>query len=158
NLTMIGRSLLRQNRFDEAVEVLNEALTIRERVYGKVHPAVASTVNELGSIALQRAQYAEAEAEFRRMIDISATVYKDKHYLIGIAQSNLASIFLARGDNRDAESLFRQAIAMYEARSRRNTRTSALPGSSSVAPSCARIVMRRRNVNRGLDMTSSSRR
>ena len=91
---------------------MNEALAVRERVYGPVHPAVASTVNELGSIALQREKYPEAEARFRRMIDIYATVYKDKHYLIGIAQSNLASVFMARGDNK-SRIVFTSGIAMY---------------------------------------------
>jgi serine/threonine-protein kinase len=112
---MLGRSLVMQRRFDEATEVLKQALGIRERVYGAMHPAVASTVNELGGVALQTERYADAEAAFRRMIAIYAHVYRTKHYLIGIAQSNLASVLMARGENSGAESLFRQAIAMYEA-------------------------------------------
>jgi serine/threonine-protein kinase len=74
---------------------------------------VASTVNELGSIALQRDLYPEAEAAYRRMIDIYTTAYRGKHYTIGVAQSNLASVLMARRDYRGAEPLFRQAIAMY---------------------------------------------
>jgi serine/threonine-protein kinase len=111
---MIGRSLVMQRRFDDATLVLREALAVRERVYGKVHPAVASTVNELGSIALQNGRYPEAEAAYQRMLDIYLSVHNGRHYLIGIAQSNLASTLMARGDNRGAEVLFRQAIAMYE--------------------------------------------
>ena len=39
---------VRDNRQDDAVDLLAQALTIRERVYGKSHPQVASTLNELG--------------------------------------------------------------------------------------------------------------
>lgn len=54
---MIGRSLVFQKRLDEAVGMLQRALTIRERVYGPVHPNVASTVNELGNLAIARDRY-----------------------------------------------------------------------------------------------------
>src|SRR2546425_9775505 len=39
---------------DEAQRLFQQALVIRERVFGRVHPQVASTLNELGGVALAR--------------------------------------------------------------------------------------------------------
>jgi len=75
---------------------------------------VASAVNDLGSVALQRGDLDEAEAAFTRMADVYQSVYGAKHYLIGIAISNLASVYVARQEFTRAEPLYRQAIALYE--------------------------------------------
>ena len=90
-----------------------QALAIRERVYGPVHPNVASTVNELGNIAIHRAQYDEAERHFRRMLDIYHSIYGDKHYLIGIATSNLAGAYMGRKDYARAEHMYRDAVRQF---------------------------------------------
>jgi serine/threonine-protein kinase len=111
---MLGRSLQMQRRLDEASEVLGRAVAIQERVFGPVHPRVASAVNDLGAVALRRGKYAEAEAAFRRMRDIYQSVYDTKHYLIGIAISNIGSVYTARKDHQGAEPFYRQAIAIYE--------------------------------------------
>ena len=98
---------------DEHWPLLERAVTIQERVFGAVHPSVASAVNELGSVALQRERYDEAEAAFRRMADIYRAVYANKHYLIGIAISNLGSVYMAKKEFTRAEPLFREAIVIY---------------------------------------------
>ena len=82
----------------KATVVLKQALAIRERVYGPVHPMVASTVNELASIAVQNNRYDEAEAGFRRMLSIYRAIYGDHHYLLGLATSNLGSVHMGRKD------------------------------------------------------------
>jgi serine/threonine-protein kinase len=73
--------------------MLQQVLAIQEKVYGKVHPRVASTLNELGRIAQQEAKVDDAEADFSRMAEIYRTVYAGKHYYIGVALSRRA--FLA---------------------------------------------------------------
>jgi serine/threonine-protein kinase len=86
---------------------------VQERVYGPVHPAVASAVNDLGSVALARKRLDDAAAAFSRMADIYRAVYAGKHYLIGIAVSNLGSVAMERPDYARAESLYREAIAIF---------------------------------------------
>src|SRR4029078_2955922 len=95
--------------------LLRRALAIRERVYGHVHPSVASTLNELGNVAVRRNQLDEAERLFRRMLDIYHSTYGDKHFLIGTATSNLGGVYHARGQYGTAESLFREAVRMFVA-------------------------------------------
>ena len=111
---MIGRTLVMQNRFDEAKAALTRALAIRERVYGPAHPAVASTTNELASIAYQVDQYDDAIAGYRRVLDIYRSIHGESHYMVGIGLANLGSVYMARRENRDAENLFRQALAVYD--------------------------------------------
>src|SRR2546425_138311 len=57
----------------------NHPLAIRERVFGKVHPQVASTLNELGGIALTRGRFDEAEALSKRVLVIYRTVRSEEH-------------------------------------------------------------------------------
>ena len=110
---MLGRSLQMQKRYDDAAMVLRRAVAIQERVFGPMHPRVASAVNDLGAVAQNRGDLDEAETAFMRMAGIYRTVYGEKHYLIGIAMSNLATVYVLRHDPRRAEPLYRQAIAMF---------------------------------------------
>ena len=112
NLTMLGRSLVYQGetRLDEAEATLQRALVINERVYGPVHPRVASTLNDIGNVAMARDDYDAAEAAFSRMADTYVHIYAGRHYLIGIALSNLANVYMERGDLVRADSLFRDVI------------------------------------------------
>src|SRR5436189_2427617 len=61
-LTVLGRALrFEPQGNDEAARLFERALVIRERVFGKVHPQVASTLNEMGGVALARNRLAVAE-------------------------------------------------------------------------------------------------
>jgi len=110
---MLGRALVSQNRFDEAAAMMNEALRIQESVYGKVHPRVASALNELGKIAQQQKKLEEAEADFSRMAAIYREVYKGKHYYIGVALANRAGVYMEKKEYARAAGLFREALQLY---------------------------------------------
>jgi serine/threonine-protein kinase len=114
NLTMLARVLNRTpERQVEARAVLGEALAIRERVYGPDHPKVASTVNELGAVALGAGRLDEAEQYFLRVVAIYRKVHGDAHYQTGIGLSNLASTYMAQKKFAQAERLFREALVIY---------------------------------------------
>ena len=113
-LTALGESLTYQNKYDEAVSSLNQAVAIQERVYGPAHPSVAETLNELGNVASMRDHLDEAEARFQRAADIYRAVYGDHHYLVAIALSNVAGITYDKKDYPRAEQLFRDVIRRYK--------------------------------------------
>src|SRR5439155_1112896 len=102
-LTALAESLTYQNKYDDAVAALEQALAIQERVYGPAHPSVAETVNELGNVASMRDHLDEAEARFRRAVEIYRAVYGDHHYLVAIALSNVAGIYMDKKDYPRAE-------------------------------------------------------
>jgi serine/threonine-protein kinase len=94
--------------------VLQDALAIRERVYGPVHPAVASTLNELGNIAYAEDKYDDAERYYSRMVETYKKVYNNKHYRIGIALANLAGVYVERKDYTRAEKVYREVLERYK--------------------------------------------
>jgi tetratricopeptide (TPR) repeat protein len=95
------------------LSTLCQALATQERVYGPVHPRVASTLNELGLIAQKEGRLEEAKADFRRMADIYIEVHHGKHYQIGVALSNLAGVLQDLGLHGEAERMFRDVLKLY---------------------------------------------
>jgi len=113
-LTVLGRALrFEPHGNDEAGRLLQQALAIRERVFGKVHPQVASTLNDLGGVALARGRFDEAEALAKRVLAIYRTVYGRKHAFTGVGVANLASVYLKHNQYSQAEPLFREAIGIF---------------------------------------------
>jgi len=113
-LTVLGRALrFEPQGNDEAARLFEQALVIRERVFGKVHPQVASTLNEMGGVALARNRFAEAEVLARRVLAIYRTVYGGKHAFTGVGVSNLASVYVAQQQYARAELLYREAIEIF---------------------------------------------
>jgi serine/threonine-protein kinase len=88
-------------------------LAIKERVYGKVHPSVASSLNELGTAALGQGKSDAAEQYFLRMVEIYRQVYGERHYLFAVALSNVASVYTRREEWSRAEKIFRQVIPIF---------------------------------------------
>jgi len=113
-LTVLGRAVrFEPQGNDEAQRLFERALVIRERVFGRVHPQVASTLNELGGVALARGRFDEAEALARRVLAIYRTVYGRKHAFTGVGVANLASVYLRHNQYSQAEPLFREAIGIF---------------------------------------------
>jgi tetratricopeptide (TPR) repeat protein len=124
DLTILARTLVLENRYDDALALLKQSLAIKEAAYGKVHPTVASTVNELGTVALRKGNYEEALAYFNRMADICRTVYGEHHYWYATALSNIGSVYSAQKDWPRAEKQYRMVIPIYtEAQSATSTNT-----------------------------------
>ena len=111
---MLGRALeSRRSEYDEAEDLLTEALAIQEHVFGRVHPRVASALNDLGNVAMGRGPSDRSRAGLPRIGEIYRSVYGDKHYLVGIATSNLAGVYMARNDYATAERMYRDAVALF---------------------------------------------
>jgi tetratricopeptide (TPR) repeat protein len=82
-------------------------------VYGPAHPQVASTLNELGFVALSRKDLDGAERAYRRMLEIYRTTYGDNHYLIAVAMSNLSTVSMRRNNFVEAERMMREVVARF---------------------------------------------
>lgn len=113
-LTMLGRTLrFEPQGNDEAAHLFQRALAIRERVFGKMHPQVASTLNELGGVALARGRFGEAAAMAQRVLTIYRTAYGRRHQFTGVGVANLASVYMKEEQYSRADPLFREAIAIF---------------------------------------------
>ena len=94
---LLGRALRHQSRFGEAWELLNEALGMRQRLLGEVHPLVADTLDALAAVRKLEGNYAEAERLCRR-----ALLIQPEHQL---RQVSLANLLLRKGELAEAERL-----------------------------------------------------
>jgi serine/threonine protein kinase/tetratricopeptide (TPR) repeat protein len=117
-MTVYARGLLQEEPTEErqgmADSLLRQALAVREHAYGPESHEVASTLNEVGNLALDRLRYDDAAAAFRRTVEIYRHAYGDHHSNVAIALGNLGSVYMSSGDNVRAEGYFRQALAAYE--------------------------------------------
>ena len=81
--------------------MLNDAIATHERIHGgDADPGVASALNELAIIAMDRKDYDNAENAFRRILAIYRRVYTEDHTREGIILANLAGVYLKREDYR----------------------------------------------------------
>jgi serine/threonine-protein kinase len=117
-MTVYARGLLQEEpteeRQDMADSLLRQALAVREHAFGPESHEVASTLNEVGNLALDRLRYDEAATAFRRTVEIYRHAYGDHHSTVAIAFGNLGSVYMSSGDNVRAEGYFHQALAAYE--------------------------------------------
>lgn len=112
-MTRLARALLLRELPDEAEAFLERSLGIQERVYGAVHPRVASALNELAGIALQRDRPDDADGLYARMLEIYRSVHGERHHLVALALANRASVDLLRGEFARAERAFRGVVSRY---------------------------------------------
>lgn len=79
-----------QNKYKEAANLLNDALTIREKTLGENHPAVAATLNNLAVLYGKRGKYKEAEPLCKRALEIREKVLGKEHPDVAKQLNNLA--------------------------------------------------------------------
>jgi CHAT domain-containing protein/tetratricopeptide (TPR) repeat protein len=113
-LNKLSLLLLYRNAFYEAEPLMQKALRIREKLYGKqLHPDLAASLGNLGLLYFQLGAYEEAEEPLRRALDIlNALAAKDAAYLLGASnvRRTLGSLYAARGKFSEAEGLLKQVI------------------------------------------------
>jgi serine/threonine-protein kinase len=99
--------------YDEARPLLKEALAIRERLLGRAHPAVATTLARLGSLA-QRSGKGDAVALFRRALAIREASLGRGHPEVADVLSNLGMTLASHGRFDEAEAILQRSLALHE--------------------------------------------
>lgn len=82
--------MFQQNKYKEAANLLNDALTIREKTLGENHPAVAATLNNLAVLYGKRGKYKDAEPLCKRALEIREKVLGKDHPDVAKQLNNLA--------------------------------------------------------------------
>jgi len=102
-------------KYQQANDLLQQALAIRERTFGSGSSQVAYVLNSLGSAALYAHKYPGAEAYFQREAVAYKSAYSANDYRFAIALANLATAYQQEKRYTDAEPLLRQAVAINTA-------------------------------------------
>ena len=111
----LGRSLHALEQWDEAEQVLGEALSLLEKLFGPEHPHVAGGLQNLARIRASRGQPREAGFMGLRALDILRKALGDAHPRVADALLNLSSSYYECGDYARAEAHLRQAQEIWEA-------------------------------------------
>ncbi len=99
--------------YDEARPLLAEALAVRERLHGPVHPEVADTLVRLGAVAHLSGK-GEAAPFFNRALAIREELLGQEHPGVADVLNNLGAAHAAKGRFDEAEAALRRSLAIQE--------------------------------------------
>lgn len=110
----LGIALYQAGDYGGAEKAFTEALVIREQIFGKEHPTIAESLNNLAGALWSQGRYDEADMLNQRALAIREKVFGKEHQLVASTLNNLASIYYSKGRYADAETLYKRALVIYE--------------------------------------------
>jgi kinesin light chain len=102
-----------QSKFKEAIVLLHDALSIREKTFGFDHPAVAATLNNLAVLYGKRNKFKEAEALCKRALEIREKCLGSSHPDVAKQLNNLALLCQNLEKYDKVEMYYKRAVDIY---------------------------------------------
>lgn len=112
-LGALGTVLDDMGKFDEAEEVLQETVQLRESLYGNDHPSVAIGYNNLANHYREVGKLEQAENAIREAIRINRSVLGNDHLYVAQNLQLLGSILRFKGDYENAENILEETLELY---------------------------------------------
>jgi tetratricopeptide (TPR) repeat protein len=113
-LDNLGQLMSAQQQFGEAVKYYEQALELRERALGPMHPYTAITLHNLGATMLGQGAIIRAREYLTRSLAIRQQVLPPLHVHTAASLNTLSDILLVIGDLDIARSYKEQALAIRE--------------------------------------------
>jgi serine/threonine-protein kinase len=110
---VIGRVYASLGMRERAQPLLQQSLTVRQRLYGRSDLAVAESLLALASLDQERSEFAAAEAGQRQALDILRGRLGGEDARVGDALNDLSATLIARAKYPEAESALREALAIH---------------------------------------------
>ena len=95
-------------------EKLLGSLAIREKVLGKEHPDVATSINNLATLYQAMRSYSQAELLYQRSLAIREKVLGKDHPDVANSLNNLAALYQDLGNYSQTELLYQRSLAIRE--------------------------------------------
>ncbi|HZI40759.1 MAG TPA: serine/threonine-protein kinase [Gemmatimonadaceae bacterium] len=111
-LDVVGRLEINLGEYDRARPVLEEALALRRKVDGAVHPDVATSLESLAWLEYDQGNYAEAAKLRGEVLTMRRRLFGDSDTKTTTALLELASAMHAQGDFRNAQPLLDKWVAI----------------------------------------------
>ena len=108
-LTM-GRVYRQLGLYDDALPLLEDALTTSRRALGEDHLEVATCHESLANLYHDLGEYGQAEPLFLRALEIRQKHLGDDHPYVAASLNNLAIFYRAQGHDAQAEPLLLRAL------------------------------------------------
>ena len=108
-------NLYLQGKYGEAIAVAEEALAIKEKVYGQETLTILDNLNFLADLYQLQKNYERAETLYQRVLSINEKAYGKEHPAIVKSLYALAKLYENHLFNyKQAEVLYQRALAIYE--------------------------------------------
>lgn len=101
--------------YGDAESLYARVLGIKERIFGRANPDVASVLNTLGWISYSQKRYAEAESVFNQALAIREGVLGTYHRDVAQTLHNLGLLYARQQRFAEAESVYTRSLAIREA-------------------------------------------
>ena len=106
--------LYNEGKFNEAILVAEQALTLAKSLHSGDHPDVASSLNNLAALYDSQGHYSKAESFFQQALEMKQRLFTGDHPDVALSLNNLASLYEAQGRYSEAEPLSLQALKMLQ--------------------------------------------
>ena len=80
--------LYKKGQYDDAIKVAEEALNVAEKTFGKKHPYVSVSLNNIALLYIAQGEYAKAESLYEQSLKIAEDILGENHpQLISILEN-----------------------------------------------------------------------
>jgi serine/threonine-protein kinase len=110
----LGSVLWQLGRYDQAQDLLEKALVVRERRHGGQSALVADTLEALGNVRAEKGDYAEARALLERTLAIREVANGPRHPRTGSALNDLAMTLRDLGEDATALPYLERGLSILE--------------------------------------------
>ena len=110
---VIGRVYQSLGLRERAQPLLQQSLSLRQKLYGPSHLAVAESLLALAVLDQDRGEFAAAEAGQRQALDILRAQLGGEDARVGDALNDLSATLIARAKNPEAEAVLREALVIH---------------------------------------------
>ena len=101
-----------KGKYDQAEELLKQALMIRETIFGDA--AVAESCNNLALVYSRQGKYDQAIEHYEKGLRIGEKIFSKDPVYEATNCDNLASVYREKGDYWKAEELHKRALTIFE--------------------------------------------
>ncbi len=99
--------------YEQAEQLLRQALSIEEKVFGAEHSYTATICSNLANVLRDTGNFIEAESLYERAIAIHLETYSSDHFALGIDRGRYALLLDKAGRKSEAEPFYRQALTIF---------------------------------------------
>lgn len=100
------------SRYEPARDLLQDALSIRERELGPDDPSLVETLIQLGDVAQTRGEMDEAERYLQRALNLGIRLFGREHILPATTLASLGTLRIRQGRYAEAESIYREVLPL----------------------------------------------
>jgi CHAT domain-containing protein len=104
--------LERQGKYNEAVLLAEQSLSIRKRILGERHGDVATSLFVLAGIYTMQGHYEQAESFYIQSLELRRSLLGERHQAVAASLNNLAYLYEAQGRYEKAKPLLIQSLAL----------------------------------------------